>query len=138
MSATKASSASALIVTVILDCPLRTLEAQRQAIAKVAPGVGFDEVHQTALRVLAQGLIDLGALQGEIDGLIEQEAYRPYYMHGTSHWPRDSGLAPVSARRCPQPLARLTGWGTATSRNSSDPRWLSDPSEATRTARKRA
>ncbi|MCK8671574.1 hypothetical protein M1M07_10635 [Rhodococcus sp. HM1] len=44
----------------------------------------------------------------------------------------------VSARRCPQPLARLTGWGTATSRNSSDPRWLSDPSEAARTARERA
>lgn len=44
----------------------------------------------------------------------------------------------VSARRCPKPLARLTGWGSATSRNSSDPRWLSDPSEAATVARKRA
>ena len=31
-------------------------------------------------------MIDLGFLKGELDGLIESEAYRPYYMHGTSHW----------------------------------------------------
>lgn len=44
----------------------------------------------------------------------------------------------VSARRCPRPLARLSGWGSATSRSSSDPRWLSDPGEAAAAARKRA
>jgi Xaa-Pro aminopeptidase len=31
-------------------------------------------------------LIDLGLLQGEIDGLIEQGSHRRYFMHQTSHW----------------------------------------------------
>lgn len=44
----------------------------------------------------------------------------------------------VSARRCPNPLARLTGWGSATSRNTADPQWLSNPGEAAAAARKRA
>ena len=62
------------------------LEAQRQAFHAITPGAGFDQPHLAALRTLVQGLIDLGALEGNIDGLIEQQAYRPYYMHGTSHW----------------------------------------------------
>lgn len=62
------------------------LEAQRQGFAAIAPQVGFNAAHLAALRVLVQGLIDLGALHGDVDGLIEQDAYRPYYMHGTSHW----------------------------------------------------
>ena len=62
------------------------LEAQRQAIDIIGPEVRLDDVHQAALRVLVQGLVDLGVLEGDVDGLIEQKAHRPYYMHGTSHW----------------------------------------------------
>ncbi len=63
-----------------------TLEAQRQAFQTVKPGALFDDVHRAALRTLIQGLIDLGALSGDIDGIIEERAFLPYYMHGTSHW----------------------------------------------------
>jgi len=31
-------------------------------------------------------MVDLGLLDGEVDGLIDREAYKPYYMHSTSHW----------------------------------------------------
>jgi Xaa-Pro aminopeptidase len=62
------------------------LEAQRQAIDIIGPEVRLDDVHQAALRVLVQGLVDLGVLEGEVDGLIEDKAHQPYYMHGTSHW----------------------------------------------------
>ena len=62
------------------------LEAQRQAFAECRPGALFDDVHLAALKTLVQGLVDLGALEGSIDGLIEDRAFRPYYMHGTSHW----------------------------------------------------
>lgn len=62
------------------------LEAQNKAFAIIAPQVRFEEVHLAASRVLVQGLIDLGALEGDIDSLIEQKAHLPYYMHGTSHW----------------------------------------------------
>lgn len=62
------------------------LEAQRKAIDVIAPGVELRAVHNTALGALVQGLIDLGVLEGSIDRIIEDRAYEPYYMHGTSHW----------------------------------------------------
>ena len=62
------------------------LDAQANAFAAISPGSGFDQPHMAALRTLVQGLKDLKVLDGSVDGLIEQQAYRPYYMHGTSHW----------------------------------------------------
>ena len=62
------------------------LAAQLAAIAAVQPGNIYDAPHQAALRVLTQGLVDLKLLQGEVDGLIESEAYKPWYMHKTGHW----------------------------------------------------
>ena len=62
------------------------LEAQLKAIDQVRPGNGFQEVHNTAVRVLTEGLVELGLLQGEIDKLIEEETYKSFYMHRTSHW----------------------------------------------------
>ena len=38
------------------------------------------------LSVLVQGLIDLGLLHGTVDGNIESEAYRQFYMHRIGHW----------------------------------------------------
>lgn len=62
------------------------LEAQKQAIAQVQPGNGFNKPHETAVRILTGGLVELGILKGEIDKLIEEEKYKPFYMHRTSHW----------------------------------------------------
>ena len=62
------------------------LAAQAQAIAAVQPGAPWNAPHEAALAVLTQGLIDLGILKGELAGLLEQEAYKPYYMHRTGHW----------------------------------------------------
>ncbi|MBW4650800.1 MAG: aminopeptidase P N-terminal domain-containing protein [Kastovskya adunca ATA6-11-RM4] len=62
------------------------LEAQLHAIAQVQPGNPYNLFHDTAVRVLVEGLVDLGILKGEIDQLIEEEKYKPYYMHRTGHW----------------------------------------------------
>jgi len=62
------------------------LAAQQAAIDKVAPGVTFDDVHDAALRVLVDGLRSLGALSMPAAEVIEKAAYRPFYMHRTSHW----------------------------------------------------
>ncbi|BAY27180.1 peptidase M24 [Calothrix sp. NIES-2100] len=62
------------------------LEAQKQAIAQVQPGNSFNLVHDTAVRVITEGLVEVGILKGEVDKLIEEEKYKPYYMHRTSHW----------------------------------------------------
>ncbi|EXI88439.1 MAG: Xaa-Pro aminopeptidase [Candidatus Accumulibacter regalis] len=62
------------------------LAAQQAAIAAVHPGASFTDYHQAALRVLTQGLIDLKLLTGSVDGAVESEAYKPWYMHRTGHW----------------------------------------------------
>ncbi len=62
------------------------LEAQMQAIAQVQPGNPYNQIHDTAVRVLTEGLVQLGILKGEIDKLIEEEKYKPFYMHRTGHW----------------------------------------------------
>ena len=62
------------------------LEAQLQALAQVQPGNPYNQIHDTAVRVLTQGLVELGILKGEIDKLIEEEKYKPFYMHRTGHW----------------------------------------------------
>jgi Xaa-Pro aminopeptidase len=62
------------------------LAAQTAAIGQVRPGLEWEDPHRAAVKVLAQGMIDLGLLQGSLDGLIESGAYRKFYMHRTGHW----------------------------------------------------
>ncbi len=62
------------------------LDAQAAAIAAVRPGATFVDPHEAALRVLAQGMIDMKLLHGSLDAVIESESYKRFYMHRTSHW----------------------------------------------------
>jgi Xaa-Pro aminopeptidase len=62
------------------------LAAQEKAIETSGPGKTLPEIHSSALRVLCHGMVELGILKGDVDQIIESESYRPYYMHGTSHW----------------------------------------------------
>ncbi len=62
------------------------LAAQEAAVAAVAPGQTAEAVHDTAVRVLVEGLLELGLLVGSVDGVIEQGAFRHLYMHRTGHW----------------------------------------------------
>ena len=62
------------------------LAAQRAAIAEVRPGQPFNAPHDAAVRTLTEGLVALGLLQGDVDELIAQEGYKPFYMHRTGHW----------------------------------------------------
>ncbi|MCB9738338.1 MAG: aminopeptidase P N-terminal domain-containing protein [Deltaproteobacteria bacterium] len=82
------------------------LAAEIAAIDVTRPGEPYQRAHDVALRVLTEGLVDLGVLQGSVDGLIEQQAYKPYFMHRTGHWlgmdVHDVGL--YSADGQPRPL----------------------------------
>jgi Xaa-Pro aminopeptidase len=62
------------------------LAAQEAAVSAVAPGRTAEEVHDTAVRVMVEGLVELGLLSGSLDELIETHAYRHLYMHRTGHW----------------------------------------------------
>jgi Xaa-Pro aminopeptidase len=62
------------------------LRAQEEAIAQVQPGNPYNLFHDTAVRVLVEGLMDLGLLVGDIEEIIKEEKYKPFYMHRTGHW----------------------------------------------------
>ncbi|MVW77437.1 aminopeptidase P N-terminal domain-containing protein [Bordetella sp. 02P26C-1] len=63
-----------------------TLAAQQAAVEVTAPGRPYDDAHQAAVRVLAQGMLDEGLLTGSLDGVIDSGAYTRFYMHRTGHW----------------------------------------------------
>lgn len=71
----------------IYEC---VLAAQTEAIRLTRAGAKFDEPHNGVVRVLTQGLLDLGILDrnkvGSLDDAIAQKAYQPYFMHRTGHW----------------------------------------------------
>ncbi len=62
------------------------LDAQMAAIDAVQIGHSYKEPHHVAVRMLVQGLLNLGIMQGDLDQIIEDESYRQFYMHGTGHW----------------------------------------------------
>ncbi|HET8710588.1 MAG TPA: Xaa-Pro aminopeptidase, partial [Spongiibacteraceae bacterium] len=63
-----------------------TLEAQHKAIAATKAGAHWNEPHDAAVKTIAQGLKDLGLLEGELNEIIETESYKRFYMHRTGHW----------------------------------------------------
>ena len=61
--------------------------ALRAAIDAIRPGAPVTAGHEAARRVLVEGMIALGLLEGEVDAIIEEEKpYKRFYMHNTSHW----------------------------------------------------
>lgn len=62
------------------------LDAQLAAIEAVRPGATIEDVHAVTVRRLVTGMCEIGLLSGEVDKLIEDQSYRKYYMHRTSHW----------------------------------------------------
>lgn len=62
------------------------LAAQAAALDSVRPGASFIAPHEAALKVLAQGLLDLRLLEGTLDAVLESESYKRFFMHRTSHW----------------------------------------------------
>jgi len=62
------------------------LAAQAAAIDKLRPGNAWNEPHDAAVRVLAQGMLDLKLLAGSLNEVLEKETYKRFYMHRTGHW----------------------------------------------------
>ncbi|MCL2778812.1 MAG: aminopeptidase P N-terminal domain-containing protein [Polyangiaceae bacterium] len=62
------------------------LEAQQAAIPKARKGSTLEQVHNACVDVITRGLVKLGLLEGEVEELIANEAYKPFYMHKSSHW----------------------------------------------------
>ncbi|MBH2029627.1 MAG: Xaa-Pro aminopeptidase [Moraxellaceae bacterium] len=62
------------------------LDAQLAAIDATRIGNHYKYPHEVAVKILTQGLVDLGLLSGNVGELVESEAFRQFFMHGTGHW----------------------------------------------------
>ena len=62
------------------------LAAQAAAIAKVSVNNHWNDPHDAALEVLAQGFIDLKLCKGSKEAVLENGDYKQFYMHRTGHW----------------------------------------------------
>ncbi len=66
------------------------LAAQSAALAQVKPGNAYSSIHDAALRVLVQGMLDTGLIAkgkyGSVDDAIADRGHIQFYMHGTGHW----------------------------------------------------
>jgi Xaa-Pro aminopeptidase len=60
--------------------------ARASAVAVVRPGATIADVHDTATRILTEGLVALGVLKGDAATLIEEKKHEAFYPHKTSHW----------------------------------------------------
>ncbi|TMA33935.1 MAG: M24 family metallopeptidase [Deltaproteobacteria bacterium] len=62
------------------------LAAEQAGLDQCRPGATLPAVHDAAVKTLVEGLVELGILAGDPAELVAREAYKPYYMHSTSHW----------------------------------------------------
>ena len=62
------------------------LSAQTAAINEIKPGKHWNDPHDAAVKVLTEGMVSLGILEGDPEELIKNKDYAKYYMHRTGHW----------------------------------------------------
>ena len=66
------------------------LRAQEAALAAIVPGRPYSDFHDAAVRVLAEGMLELGLLDkarfGSVENVLAERAHTQFYMHGTGHW----------------------------------------------------
>ena len=66
------------------------LASQEAAVAATKPGARFTDPHDATVKVLTQGMLDLGLLDkhqhGTLEDAIANRHYFAHYMHRTGHW----------------------------------------------------
>ena len=78
--ARKFSDAQRAVYNVVLRC-------QKKCIKACKPGTPVRRLLDLSRRELTKGLVELGVLRGRnIKKLVDDEKYKPWYMHGLGHW----------------------------------------------------
>ena len=62
------------------------LDAQYAALEQIRPGIPWNKAHDASVKVITQGLVELGLLKGRVSKLIKDEKYKQFYMHRIGHW----------------------------------------------------
>ncbi|MTC78070.1 Xaa-Pro aminopeptidase [Providencia sp. wls1916] len=88
------------------------LQSINTALELYRPGTSIHEVTRQIVRIKTEGLVKLSILQGDVEQLIENKAYHPFFMHGLSHWlgldVHDVGFYGVERDRILEPGMVLT------------------------------
>ncbi|MCW6050676.1 aminopeptidase P family protein [Lyngbya sp. CCAP 1446/10] len=61
------------------------LAAHDACIEKISPGVEYQDIHLLAARIMAEGLVDLGILRGNVEDLVAMDAHALFFVHGIGH-----------------------------------------------------
>ena len=61
------------------------LAAHDACIQNIAPGVEYAEIHLLAATTIAEGLVDLGILQGNPEDLVKMDLHALFFPHGIGH-----------------------------------------------------
>lgn len=61
------------------------LQAHDDCIAKIHPGVEYQDLHLLAAEVIATGLVELGILRGKPQDLVAMDAHALFFPHGIGH-----------------------------------------------------
>lgn len=62
------------------------LLAQERAIEAMKPGVIWEDLQNICVKILTEGMLDLGIMTGSLDEIIENKRYHDFYMHSAGHW----------------------------------------------------
>ena len=62
------------------------LEASKKSIETVISGSNPLKAHETSVKIISQGLLDLKLLEGDLNEVIETNKYFDFYMHRVGHY----------------------------------------------------
>ena len=62
------------------------LKAEKAVIEAAKPGVQYKDLHELDLKILVEGMVEIGLLEGDPETIIEDGSYQDYFMHKTGHW----------------------------------------------------
>ena len=62
------------------------LESLETALTLFRPGTSIQDVTGSVIRIMVNGLVNLGILKGDVEELIADNTHRAFFMHGLSHW----------------------------------------------------
>jgi len=61
------------------------LQAQQEALSAIQPGIAYREIHLLAARIIAEGLIALGLMQGDAEEAVRAGAHALFFPTGLGH-----------------------------------------------------
>ncbi len=62
------------------------LDVQLKVIAAIKPGGSKKELQAFSEKLLTEGMVAFGILEGEVEALLEEKAHKKYFPHGIGHW----------------------------------------------------